>query len=75
MSNNRPRPTRDAARVGWSAEAWPEVKTEFKKACAEESDPGDGVVLLRPFAFRKLVLLSSSIVLTDLPPERMMTEL
>jgi len=51
------------------------VKTEFKKACAEESDPRDGVVLLRPFAFRKLVLLSSSIVLTDLPPERMMTEL
>jgi hypothetical protein len=36
---------------------------------------GGGVVLLKPFAFRKLVLLFSSIVLTGLPPEWMMTEL
>jgi hypothetical protein len=59
----------------WSAEAWPQVKAEFKRALAVRSQIRGRVVLLRPFAFRKLVLLSSSIVLTGLPPEWMMTEL
>jgi len=33
-------------RTRWSTEAWPQVRAEFKKALASESDPARGVVQL-----------------------------